>query len=170
MTDNQSPDKRYVQTSVTNFLYCGNEYLFLHRSKDKKIDPGKLNAIGGKLEPREDFLTAAIRETEEETGYIVKPDDIRLVGVVKLEGGYEEDWVMCFYKIRVPDKKIPKGKNTPDGTLLWLHKDKVLDSGYELVDDLYYTFEDIVAGEKIIFLTAQVGEDHKIHKTSVTKL
>lgn len=96
---------RYVQTSVTVFIYHGDDYLFLKRNKDKRIDPGLLNGIGGKLEPGEDFATCAVRETAEETGYVISPSDLQLVSVAKLEEGYEEDWVMCFFKVKVSSKK-----------------------------------------------------------------
>ena len=167
------PDKKYkrqVQTSVTCFLYHGDDYLFVHRKKNKRIDGGKLNGIGGRIEPGEDCLTAAIRETEEETGYVVTPDEIELSGIVRLEGGYEEDWIMCFFKISVDSKKIPHGKNTPEGDLIWLDKDRVLNSDYELVDDLYYCFKDIVSSERIFFMNAQVGEDEKIFDLNKTTL
>jgi len=98
--------RRLVQTSVTCFLYHADDYLFVKRSLTKRIDPGRLNGIGGKIEPHENYLDAAIRETEKETGYKVSVDDITLSGVVKLEGGYVEDWVMCFFKIKVPHKSV----------------------------------------------------------------
>lgn len=161
---------RKVQTSVTNFLHCGDDYLFLHRDKNKRIDANRLNGIGGRVEPGEDYLHAAIRETEEETGYQVGPADISLAGVVNLEGGYDEDWIMCFFKISVSNKTIPHGDKTPDGKLIWLHKDKVLDSEYELVDDINYCFKDIVAGEQIFFMNIKVGKDEKIYEANISRL
>jgi len=126
---------RKVQTAVNCFLFNGEEFLMLKRSKSKKIDPGKLNGIGGKVDPGENFLEAAIREIQEETGYILKESQFQLAGVVRLEGGYSEDWVMCFFKVKVKTKTVPIGNITDDGELLWLHKDKILDSEYELIDD-----------------------------------
>lgn len=161
---------RKVQTSVTNFLYFGDEYLFVHRGPHKKIDPGRLNGIGGRVDPGENYLEAAIRETVEETGYQVSPKDIRLAGIVKLEGGYEEDWVMCFFKIKVVTKNIPKGENSAEGKFIWLDKDKVLDSGYELVDDLNYCFKEIVEGKSIFFMTAKLNKQQKIVNVHVTRL
>lgn len=166
-------DSRYhrsVQTSITNFLYCGNHYLFLKRGPQKRVNPNRLNGIGGRVEQGEDFLSAAIRETEEETGYVVAAKDIRLVGVVRLEGGYTEDWIMCFFKIHVPNMKIPKGNTDDDGTLLWLHKDEVLDSGHEMVDDLQYCFKDIVGGKTVFFMNAQLSDKEKINTMSMGKL
>lgn len=162
--------QRETKCSVTNFLHCGDRYLFLHRSADKKTDPSRLNGIGGKLEPGENYLDAAIRETEEETGYIVDPKNVQLSGVVQLHGGYPEDWVMCFFKIKVNDVAVPIGMHTEDGTLLWLHKDEVLTSQYELVDDLHYCFEKIVEGKSIFFMHAQLNEEQKITSHSISFL
>jgi 8-oxo-dGTP pyrophosphatase MutT (NUDIX family) len=168
--DDEQKYKRQVQTSVTNFLTHGEEYLFIKRNSNKRIDPGRLNGIGGRVESGEDYLAAAIRETEEETGYNVTEKDIKLVSIVKLEGGYNEDWVMCFFKIDVSTKNIPHGNKTEDGELIWLHKDKVLDSDYELVDDLNYVFKEIALGERLIFMTAKVNQEHKIFHTSISTL
>ena len=35
--------------------------------------------------------------------------DIKLAGVVRMQEGYPDDWMMCFFKIEVPSKKIPIG-------------------------------------------------------------
>ncbi len=161
---------RKVQCSVTNFIYCGDEFLFLHRNASKRIDPNRLNGIGGRLESGEDYLAAAIRETKEETGYEVNPEDIKLAGVVKLEGGYPEDWIMCFFKIKVNTKNIPLGNETEDGKLVWIDKDKVLDTEYDLVDDLYYSFKDIIEGKNIFFMTATLDDNEKITNVNVSKI
>lgn len=161
---------RKVQASVTNFIHCGDEYLFLHRAAHKKTDPNRLNGVGGKLEVGENYLQCAIRETKEETGYIVQPSDLTLAGVVQLEGGYPEDWIMCFFKIKVSTTNIPLGKETSDGTLLWLHKDEVLTSPYELVDDLRYCFEEIVREDELFFIQATLGDDQKIIQKSISKI
>lgn len=154
--------RRYVQASVTNFIHFEDEYLFLHRNKSKSIDPDKLNGIGGRVEAGENYIDASIRETAEETGYKVTSSDLQLSGIVRLEGGYKEDWIMCFFKIKVDSQKIPLGNNTSDGNLIWIHKDAVLDSQYELVDDLHYCFKDIVDGKSLFFMTAQLDKKHKI--------
>lgn len=166
-------DKKYdriTQSSVTNFLYCGDDFLFLKRDDNKRVDPGRLNGVGGRLEPGEDYLQAAIRETEEETGYKVTGDDIKLSGVVKLEGGYRVDWIMCFFKISVPTKDLPISTDTDDGRLIWLHKDDVLDSDFELVDDINYTFKDIVSEEYTFFATAQLDDNQIIQNINMSRL
>lgn len=161
---------RKTQYSVTNFLHVGNEYLFILRDSKRKIDGGKLNGIGGKVEKGEDYLSAAIRETKEETGLTVDKKDIQLSGVVRLHEGYQDDWTMCFFKIEVPTKEIPLGMEIPEGKLLWLHKDNVLKSEFVLVDDLYYTWDKITQGREIFFMDATVNNQEKITTFSITSL
>ncbi|OGE32001.1 hypothetical protein A2631_02690 [Candidatus Daviesbacteria bacterium RIFCSPHIGHO2_01_FULL_44_29] len=158
---------RKVQTSVTNFIHCGDDYLLLKRGTHKKIDPGKVNGIGGRVEPGEDYLSAAIRETKEETGIKVDASQIKFCGVVRLEGFYDEDWVMCFFKISVSSIKLPIGSKTEDGELIWINKDEVLNGELDLVDDIQYCFEEIVNENELFFISAQVGNDFKI--TNLTK-
>ncbi len=161
---------RHIQTSVNNFVHCGDDYLFLLRGKDKKVDAGRLNSIGGKVEPGENYLDAVIRETEEEIGLKIEPSEIEFLGILRLEEGYEEDWVACFFKTEVKTKHIPHGTKTDDGTLLWLHKDTILNSDYELVDDLNYSFEDIVKNDTVFFANALINNKEKVQKYSVSKI
>jgi len=161
---------RKVQTSVNNFLYHGDEYLMVHRRPDARVDAGRLNSIGGRVDPGENFLDAVVRETKEETGYAIDSLSVQLSGIVKLEGGYQEDWVMIFFKTPVDSKEIPIGTTTREGELMWIHKNKVLDSDFELVDDFNYCFKDIVAGDSIFFLTAKLDDNQKVHDISMSKL
>jgi 8-oxo-dGTP pyrophosphatase MutT (NUDIX family) len=163
--------RRLVQTSVTCFLYHGDNYLFVKRSLNKRIDPGRLNGVGERLEPSENYLDAAIRETEEEIGYKASVENISLAGIVKLEGGYTEDWVMCFFKIEVPHMNIPIDVDlNEEGEPLWLHKDEILSGEYDLVDDLNYCMQDIINGKERFFITAQLDKNQKITTANVSKL
>lgn len=161
---------RKVQTSVTNFIHFGDEYLFLKRGLHKKIDAGKLNATGGRLEPEEDFLQAVIRETKEETGIEVSQNQISFCGIIKIEGGYEEDWIVGIFNIEVTSKTLPIGPETEDGTLIWLHKDKVLDSQYTLVDDVKYYFKDLTEGKSLLFMNAQMDENEQVKSINISKI
>lgn len=161
---------RHIQTSVNNFIHCGDDYLFLLRSKEKKVDANRLNSIGGKVEPGENYLDAVIRETEEEVGLKIEPKDTQFLGILRLEEGYEDDWVMCFFKTEVKTKHIKHGTKTTDGELLWLNKDKILNSDYELVDDLHYSLEDIVKNDSIFFANALINEKEKVEKYNVSKI
>lgn len=162
---------RLTKTSVTNFLHFGDEYLFVMRSPLATINPSQLNGIGGKLDPGEDYITAAIRETEEETGYKITVSDIEFCGIIRFESKDTEDWITCFYKIAIPNKEIPHSSDTREGKLMWIHKDEVINSGHELVDDLQYIFEDIASGKNIFFINAQVeGKEFRIVDVTIHKL
>ncbi len=161
---------RKVQTSVTNFIYCGDEFLMLKRGAHKRIDPNKLNGVGGRVDPCEDMLQTVIRETEEETGIKVKSNQVTFRGLLKLEGGYEEDWVVGIFMIAVKDKTIPIGNKTADGELLWIHKDKVLDTDFELIDDLKYYFKQLIDSDDLLFMNAQMDAQEKVADFKITIL
>jgi len=162
--------KRYTKTSVNNFIHCGDEYLFVKRAADKEVDAGRLNSIGGKLEPGENWLDCVIRETEEEVCLKIKPNDIEFLGMIRLEGGYDEDWIMCFFKTEVKKKHIQDGHISSEGEFVWLNKNKVLESKYELVDDLHYSWDDIINSKNIFFASAQLNEKQKVEKYSVNEI
>ena len=161
--------QRDVIFSTTVFLQYEDEYLMMHRSGDVSVDKNRLNGIGGKLEEGENFLDAAIRETQEETGYKIAKEDLSFAGIIKLHGGYPQDWVMCFFTVRVMSKVIPHGNSVKEGELLWMHKDEVLQSEYELVDDLHYCWKEIIAGNTF-FITEEVNDQEKVENISMSVL
>jgi 8-oxo-dGTP pyrophosphatase MutT (NUDIX family) len=142
----------------------------LKRGAHKRIDPNRLNGIGGRVDPGEDMLNTVIRETEEETGYKITPDQIQFRGLLKLEGGYDEDWIVGIFMIEVTDKTIPIGNQTDDGELMWIHKDKVLDTEYELIDDLKYYFKQLIEDKKMLFMTAKMDAQEKVTDFKISTL
>lgn len=161
---------RKVQTSVTCFLHYGEEYLFLRRSLTKRIDPGKVNGVGGRLEKGEDYVSAALREIEEETGYVLAKETLRFCGIIKLQEGLEEDWVLCCFKAEVPTKDIPIGNETDDGELFWIHKNKLSTIKDDFVDDINYCMEDVIDEKRMFFLTAILDENAKVKSISKVDL
>jgi 8-oxo-dGTP pyrophosphatase MutT (NUDIX family) len=58
--------------------------IFQHRAKDKASMPDKLDATaGGHVDPGENILTAALRETKEETGVGVKLEEVVWSGIIR---------------------------------------------------------------------------------------
>lgn len=160
---------RLTQKSVTVFLHHQDQYLFVKRAAHKYTDAGLFNGTGGKLDPGENFLECAVRETEEETGYLVKPEDCSLVGVINLTGGYAEDWVMCFFVIEVPTLEIPIGHNPDEGEFHWLSSEQIESGEFPIVDDLKYSWQHIHQ-RQLFFMSAELNDDEKIVSHSLTLL
>lgn len=152
---------RNTQRAVTLFLHKDDKYLLIKRSQSKTIDPGRLNGIGGRCESGENYIDTAIRETFEESGQKVASHQIRLGGVVTLEGGYPTDWVMCFFFIDVDSFDVV-AEDGDDGELLWLTPDEIFSGKYELVDDLNFCFQDMIRGRGTVFLSAKLDENQKV--------
>ncbi len=150
--------------SVTCFLHCGDQFLFIHRTKKGNVtDAGRLNGIGGKLEQGEDFLSAALREVTEETGFTIGHDQTQLKAIVNMTGGYPEDWVMCFFSMTVPTLTVPKGMENDEGQLIWLPKNEVLASPYRLVSDLHYCWEHLANDDtRVLYAGCTVDETQEI--------
>lgn len=73
-------------TSHCLVLLIGEDGLLLAR-KRSGFGAGRLVAPGGKVEPGETPLEAAVRELEEETGLVVEPDDLTAAGRVVFRFG-----------------------------------------------------------------------------------
>jgi|GEM_PF-1306113 len=154
-----------VQTSVTIFLHHGDDFLFLKRAAHKHTDPNIVNGIGGRLEKGEDYLTAAIRETEEETAYKVSKEAARLLGVVKSYGSYYSNiWVICFFGIEVDYKKVLFKPSTADGEFMWINKNDILSGRVKLNfhKQLTLCMEEILNPKGVFFLTFNMAKDGTI--------
>jgi 8-oxo-dGTP pyrophosphatase MutT (NUDIX family) len=55
--------------------------LLQERDEHARIAPGRWAASGGHVEPGESYLEAAVRELREETGLVVAPEELQLVGI-----------------------------------------------------------------------------------------
>lgn len=55
--------------------------LLQERDEHAPIAPERWAASGGHVEPGESFLEAAVRELREETGLVVAPEELQLVGI-----------------------------------------------------------------------------------------
>lgn len=164
------PEPRLTFCSVTNFLCVGDEFLFVHRGPHTKVDANRLNGIGGKLEAGENYIDAVIRETSEEVGYTPAIEQIHFCGVGRLEGGYQQDWIVGFFRIDLPHKVVEHGQPNQEGNLLWLHKDEALHTGHELVDDLKFVFPMIAEHQPPFFFSATLTPEEKISQYSLQQL
>jgi len=64
--------------AFTLCFVCSAESLLLQRqAQHKRLFPGRLNALGGRVEPRETPVAAACREVREEAGLQLHGPDLR---------------------------------------------------------------------------------------------
>lgn len=93
---------------------AGEQLLML---RAKKPNLGVWTPIGGKLEMAtgESPLQAAVRETAEETGLVVREEDLHLFAMIA-EKAYqgETHWLMFLYRCKVPIDALPA--NIDEGT------------------------------------------------------
>lgn len=104
--------------SVNALIFAQGKVLLLKRAEDKKIDPNMYSGIGGKVEPREDFYSALLREIEEETG-LKEFKSIRLYSVTQHPyPPTKAEWVNLYFIVKL-EKQIEILPNR-DGEFFWI--------------------------------------------------
>ncbi len=161
---------RILKPAVTIFLHHQNKFLFIRKNKDRKVDAGRLNGVGGKVEPDEDFLTAAIRETKEETGIEVGEDEMKFCGLLRTTGGYPVDWLVGFFLVEVDSFELPIGDKCREGVFRWMSPQEFKENDKPVVDDLNYLFPDYLIKDETFFAQADINSEEKIVRFNVKTL
>lgn len=99
-------------------LKCEDELLLLKRFKEPF--KGYYVPVGGKLDPNETPLDAAIRETFEETG--IRPDNFTYMGTLFEVSPVDYNWLTFVYLAEIPYQPAP---DCNEGILEWIHKDNL---------------------------------------------
>lgn len=78
-------DKGLLHREVHVWFYTQDgKIIFQHRGKDKDTYPNKLDStVGGHVEIGEDYISAALKEVEEETGLVVKESNLKLIEIIQ---------------------------------------------------------------------------------------
>lgn len=97
-------------------LKCNDKLLLLKRFKEPF--KGYYVPVGGKLEPNETPLEAAVRETFEETG--IRPDTFIYMGTLFEVSPVDYNWLTFVYLAEIPYQTAPQ---CDEGILKWIHKD-----------------------------------------------
>lgn len=121
------------KTAVLCVLKNGHQFLLLKRLKD----PNKNNytPVGGKLDPHESPAEAAIRETWEETG--IQVPAMKYCGVLVETSSADYNWVSFVY---VAEVNFIEPAACNEGTLEWVHFDKVLSLPTPTTDWFIYKY------------------------------
>jgi len=100
-------------------LKNGRSFLLLKRLKEPNKD--KFTPVGGKLDPYESPLEAAIRETFEETG--IKVDHMKFCGLLTETSPVDYNWINYVYLAEIKNVAPPPCN---EGELNWIHFEEVL--------------------------------------------
>jgi 8-oxo-dGTP diphosphatase len=123
------PRRYTVVPRTLSFLVRGDEVLLLRLGTDRGDWAGRLNGLGGHIEPGEDVLTSARREIREEAE--LSPGDLRLCGVVMIDVG--PPGIGLFVLVgTLPSDAMPQGGL--EGRPEWVRLDRLHQS--PLVEDL----------------------------------
>lgn len=111
------------------YIKKDNKTLMLYRNKkENDIHEGKYVGVGGKFEEGETPEECILREVKEETGLTLKSTKYNgLITFPKFKNN--EDWYMFIYSSDEFEGDLTKEdmKNCPEGKLVWVDNDKLLD-------------------------------------------
>jgi 8-oxo-dGTP diphosphatase len=109
----------YKTNAAMVILRHKTKYLLLNRIKEPFI--GHFVPVGGKLDPHESPIQAAIRETFEETGIAIEKP--KFCGILVESSPIKYNWTVFIYLADIDDVPPPP---CPEGTLEWIEHDEIL--------------------------------------------
>ncbi len=98
-----------MQLYTVGFGRAYDQVLLVDKKRGPESVRGKLNGIGGKVEPGESYLAAQRREYLEETGLDIEED--RWAHKVTLNG---PDWKVAFFTADLTEKEFNSFRTTTD--------------------------------------------------------
>ena len=128
--------------AVMVILRCGEKYLLLRRAKAPNA--GLYAPVGGKLEPHERPVDAAIRETLEETGIAIAAPT--LCGVLSETAPVDYNWICYIY---LSDIEYLKPSPCKEGVLEWIPFERLPEIPLPATDLRIYDY--VRRGQKFVF-------------------
>ena len=129
---------------VATLCVLKHEQKFMLLKRLKEPNKGKFTPVGGKLDPHENPLAAAIRETYEETG--IKVDQMKFCGLLTESSPTEYNWVGYVY---LADIALIEPPECNEGELKWIDFDDVLKVPTPTTDWFIYKY--ILEGKPFAF-------------------
>lgn len=130
--------------AVNILVRSHGKFLLNKRSESKKVDPGYYSGVGGKVEPGESFMEAAIREAKEEIGLDLS-EKLRPYGILQVpDPNNKAEWVMALFTAEISEQYVVP--STEDGDFHWvdpkdIDKLKILPDGKEFIKILTHNPE-----------------------------
>ena len=123
-------------------LRNGSSFMLLKRYKNPHKD--MYTPAGGKLDPYENPLQAAFRETEEETG--IKLDKLKFAGILTETAPANYNWICYVYEAEI-EKMAPPFCD--EGILEWVEFDQIPNIPTPVTDFQIYKY--IMEGKRFVF-------------------
>jgi len=121
-----------------------DEFLMLHKNiKPGGRHHGKHNGLGGKLEADESALDCACREFYEETTWPLPVQSFHPLGMLhfpNFKPQKSEDWLVTVFWADLPGRPGLDELSSPEGELVWAHKDQLLDLNLWAGDGLFLPY------------------------------
>ena len=105
-----------MQTYSVGFAFCEDDVLLIHKLKGPEVVRGRLNGVGGKIEPDEDPTQCMAREFEEETGLHIEEGRWWLKVVLTFEGEQE---IVYFFSTHVTDEEALNARSMEIEQIEW---------------------------------------------------
>ena len=114
-----------MKLGVLVYVERDGKVLMIHRAKEDE-HKGLWLAPGGKVEPNEAPLEAAVREVEEETGLVIDPPELK--GLINFpddgDSPFGDEWHVFVYRADSPSGDLIEV--CPEGELHWIDKEAVV--------------------------------------------
>ena len=130
------------KVAVICILKNDDKFLLLKRLKEPNKD--LFTPLGGKIDPFETPLDAAIRETWEESGIRVEKMDF--CGILTESSPTKYNWTSYVY---ISEIEFQEGPECNEGTLHWINANEILNIPTPKTD--WHIYEYAVKNQKFIF-------------------
>ncbi|TVY08995.1 NUDIX hydrolase [Paenibacillus cremeus] len=92
--------KKWFQVnSAVYLMFVRDNRLLMLRRTNTNYEDGKLSLVAGKLDGQEEVIRAAVREAQEESGVLLEPSDLEVVGVMHRRSDTGE-WIDFFLSVK----------------------------------------------------------------------
>lgn len=133
-------------------IRSSDKYLLMQRLKSP--NKGQYVSVGGKVEPFERPIEAAIRELKEEAR--IQVHDLDYCGLITETSPTNYNWIAYIYKAEVRHFEPPK---CDEGRFVWLTKDELLQLPTPITSPLVY---DYIEREIIFTLDVLYDKEHQL--------